>query len=72
MQLPDLIGIYLNKYLMEPIGNFLNIPESIIIFILIGIGIIIFGYWSKAKVYNFNRASPLVEETSRKISEKKH
>lgn len=71
MQLPDLVGMYLNRYLIEPIGEFLNISESIIILILIGVVIVIFGYWSKAKVYNFNRASPLVEETSKKIREKR-
>ncbi len=71
MQLPDLIGMYLNRYLIEPIAEALNVSENIIIWILIGIGIIIFGYWFKTSVYSFNRASPLVEETSRKTREKR-
>ena len=71
MQLPDLVGMYLNRYLVEPIGEALNVSENIIIWILIGIGIVIFGYWSKLYVYRWNRASPLVEETSKRIREKR-
>lgn len=44
--------------------------DLVFILILVGIFIIVFGYWSKWKVYSFNRASPLVEETSRKTREK--
>lgn len=71
MQLPDLIGMYLDMYVIKPIGEFLNVSENIIIWILIAIGIVIFGYWSKLYVYNMNRASPLVEETSKKTREKR-
>ena len=71
MQLPDLVGMYLNRYLIEPIAEALNVSENIIIWILIGIGIIIIGYWSKLYVYRWNRASPLVEETSKRIREKR-
>lgn len=55
MKLPDLIGLYLNSYLIEPIGKFLNISESIIIFILIAICVVIFGYVSKLYINTFNR-----------------
>ena len=71
MQLPDLVGMYLNRYLIEPIAEALNVSENIIIWILIGIGIIIIGYWSKLHVYRWNIASPLVEETSKRIREKR-
>ena len=51
MKLPDLIGMYLDMYVIKPIGEALNVSENIIIWILIGIGIIIFGYW--IKLFNF-------------------
>ena len=55
MKLPDLIGLYLNSYLIEPIGKILNISESIIIFVLIAICVVIFGYLSKLYINTFNR-----------------
>ena len=55
MKLPDLIGMYLNSHLIEPIGKFLNISESIIIFILIAIFVVIFGYVSRLYINTFNR-----------------
>ncbi len=69
MQLPDLVGMYLNRYLIEPIAEALNVSENIIIWILIGIGIIIIGYWSKLYINSFNR-SPYVKETIEKLKNK--
>lgn len=55
MKLPDLIGMYLDSYLIEPIGKFLNISENMIIFILIAISVVILGYVSKLYINTFNR-----------------
>jgi hypothetical protein len=69
MQLPDLVGMYLNRYLVEPIGEFLNISESIIILILIGVGIVIFGYWIKLWVEGFSKASEDMEKEIKRLKE---
>jgi heme/copper-type cytochrome/quinol oxidase subunit 1 len=44
--------------------------DLVFILIFVGIFIMLFGYWSKWKVYSFNRASQLVEETSIKTRKK--
>lgn len=71
MQLPDLIGMYLDMYVIKPIGESLNISENIIIWILIGIGIIIIGYWFKLFNDSYNRASPPGEEPVIRIRKKR-
>lgn len=71
MQLPDLVGMYLNRYLIEPIAEALNVSENIIIWILIGIGIVIFGYWLKLFNDSYNRASPPGEEPVIRIRKKR-
>lgn len=69
MRLPDLIGLYLNSYLIEPIGKLLNISESIIIFILIAISVVILGYVSKLYINTFNRGL-YMQETVQKFGNK--
>ncbi len=71
MKLPDLIGMYLDMYVIKPIGEALNVSENIIIWILIGIGIIIFGYWIKLFNDSSNRASPPGEEPVIRIRKKR-
>lgn len=66
MKLPDLIGMYLNSHLIEPIGKFLNISECMIIFILIAIFVVIFGYVSRLYINTFNR-DLYMKETNQKF-----
>ncbi len=44
--------------------------KYLVLIIVLGICVIIFGYWSKYYVYWINRSSPLVEESGKRTREK--